>query len=103
MQILGVMIVNTLCVFTSDAHHPRDGGAVRMGEFASLFEPVPARDMLHDAFHLIMGQLGVPEGCALQFAEFTAAGGAAEQSATSGPGVTPLAQTDIPNTQLAVG
>ena len=39
-QILGVVIVNTLHVFTRDTHEPGDGGSVGVGELSGLFEAV---------------------------------------------------------------
>ena len=103
LQILGVVIVNTRSVFTRDAHQPGDGGAVRMGEFASLFEAVAACDVLHDVRSALMGQLDVPQRRAFQLAEFPAAGGTAQQPAAPRSGAIPLPETDIPKTQLAVG
>ena len=102
-QILSVVIVNTHSVFTSDADQPGDGGAVRVGELRGLLEAVAARDVLHDVRGALMGQLGVPQCCAFQLAEFPPAGGVAEQPSAPGPSVVPLPETNVPETQLTVG
>ena len=71
------------------------------GELSRPFEAVPARHVLHDAFHPIMGELQVPEGRPFEFTEFPPAGGAAQHKAWSGAGVVPLPMTDVPKIKLA--
>ena len=51
------------------------------GELSRPFEAGPARHVLHDALHPIMGELQVPEGRAFEFTEFPTAGGAAQHKA----------------------
>ena len=71
------------------------------GELSRPFEAGPARHVLHDAPHPIMGELQVPESRAFEFTEFPTAGGAAQHKAWSGVGVVPLSVTDIPKIKLA--
>ena len=103
VQVLDQVVVNTRGVFTGDARQTGDGGAVSRSQLSGLFEAVSARHMLHDAPHLLMGKLEIPEGRTFQFTEFLPAGGTTEQPAPSGARLVPLAVTDIPETRLADG
>ncbi len=100
MQVLGQVVVNTRGVFTGDAGQTGDGGEVGGSQLSRLFEAVSARHVFHDALHPLMGKLHVPEGCSFQLAKFLPAGGAAQQLATPGARLIPLAVTDIPETKL---
>ena len=70
-----------------------------MGELSRPFEAVPARHVLHDALHPIMGSFRFQR--AVPLSSLNSRPQVAQRKAWSGAGVVPLPVTDVPEIRLA--